>query len=68
MNNMNGYERVVGKGLYSSRGVTVIPEFTDSVDFDLKDDFPIEILPLGRGSCPFITRKVIWRLFIMKIS
>lgn len=33
----------------SSRGVTVEPKFTDSVDFDLKDDFPIEILPLGLG-------------------
>lgn len=31
----------------SSRDVMVVPKFTDSVDFDLKDDFPIEILPLG---------------------
>lgn len=33
----------------SSRGVTVVPVITDSVDFDLKDGFPIEILPLGKG-------------------
>lgn len=33
----------------SSRDVTAVPEITDSVDFDLKDDFPIEILPLGMG-------------------
>lgn len=33
----------------SSRDVTAVPEITDSVDFDLKDDFPIEILPLGIG-------------------
>lgn len=33
----------------SSRDVTAVPEITDSVDFDLKDDFPIEILPLGKG-------------------
>lgn len=34
----------------SSRGVMVEPKFTDFVDFDLKDDFPIEILPLGLGA------------------
>ena len=33
----------------SSRDVTAVPEITDSVDFDLTDDFPIEILPLGIG-------------------
>ena len=33
----------------SSRDVMVVPKFTDSVDFDLKDDFPIEILHLGKG-------------------
>lgn len=33
----------------SSRDVTAVPEITDFVDFDLKDDFPIEILPLGKG-------------------
>ena len=39
---------IVGHNI-SSRGVTVVPEITDSVDFDLKDSFPIEILPLGMG-------------------
>ena len=39
---------IVGHNI-SSRDVTVVPEITDSVNFDLKDDFPIEILPLGRG-------------------
>lgn len=58
---------IVGHNI-SSRGVTVVPEITDFVDFDLKDGFPIEILPLGKGQFPFITRKVIWRLFTMKIS
>lgn len=39
---------IVGHNI-SSRGVTVVPEITDSVDFDLKDGFPIELLPLGKG-------------------
>ena len=39
---------IVGHNI-SSRGVTVVPVITDSVDFDLKDNFPIEILPLGMG-------------------
>ena len=39
---------IVGHNI-SSRGVMVVPEITDFVDFDLKDDFPIEILPLGMG-------------------
>ena len=58
MNNMNGYEIVMKELLekdyivrhnISSRGVTVVPEITGAVDFDLKDDFPIKILPLGMG-------------------
>lgn len=39
---------IVGHNI-SSRGVTAVPEITDSVDFDLKDGFLIEILPLGMG-------------------
>lgn len=39
---------IVGHNI-SSRGVTVVPEITDCVDFDLKDDFPIKILPCGEG-------------------
>ena len=40
---------IVGHNI-SSRGVTVVHEITDFVDFDLKDGFPIEILPLGNVS------------------
>lgn len=47
---------IVGHNI-SSRGVTVVPENTDSVDFDLKDGFPIEILPLGKGQLSIHNRK-----------
>lgn len=59
MSNMNGYEIVMKELLekdyivrhnISSRGVTVVPEITGAVDFDLKDDFPIKILPLCNGA------------------
>lgn len=39
---------IVGHNI-SSHGVTVVPEITDSVDFDLNDAFPIKILPIGTG-------------------
>lgn len=39
---------IVGYNI-SSQGVTVAPEITDSVDFDLNDVFPIEILSIGTG-------------------
>lgn len=39
---------IVGHNI-SSHGVTVVPEFTDSVDFDLNDVFPVKILPIRTG-------------------
>lgn len=47
---------IVGHNI-SSRGVTVVPEITDFVDFDLKDGFPIEILPLGKGQLSIHNKK-----------